>query len=169
MRDVELFQMALALPEPWYVDRAEFDAAARRLDLYLDFRTGGSFSCPECERAGCKAHDTTEKTWRHLNFFQHEAYLHARVPRVRCSNCGVKLVDVPWARSGSGFTLMFEAMVLMLVKSMPVADVARFVGEHDTRLWRIIHHYVEGAREQLDFSEVCRVRLDETAARRGHE
>jgi transposase len=36
-------------------------------------------------------------TWRHLNFFQHEAYLHARVPRVRCDKCGIKTVNVPWA------------------------------------------------------------------------
>nr|CBX27644.1 hypothetical protein N47_H24660 [uncultured Desulfobacterium sp.]CBX27721.1 hypothetical protein N47_H25430 [uncultured Desulfobacterium sp.]CBX28367.1 hypothetical protein N47_G36910 [uncultured Desulfobacterium sp.]CBX29704.1 hypothetical protein N47_F13990 [uncultured Desulfobacterium sp.] len=43
--------------------------------------------------------------WRHLNFFQHEAYLTARVPRVDCGDCGIKTVEVPWARSGSGFTL----------------------------------------------------------------
>ena len=48
MRDVELFQMALGLESPWYVKRTEFDADARRLDLYLDFREGGRFTCPEC-------------------------------------------------------------------------------------------------------------------------
>lgn len=168
MRDIDLFQMALGLSKPWYVERSEFDPAARRLDLYLDFESGGSFVCPECEKAGCKAYDTTEKTWRHLNFFQHEAYLHARVPRVNCGQCGIKLVDVPWARAGSGFTLMFEAIVLMLVKSMPVAEVARTLNEHDTRLWRIVHHYVDQAVAERDFSEVRSVGMDETASKRGH-
>ena len=37
-------------------------------------------------------------TWRHLNFFQHQAYLNARVPRVRCGTCGIKTATVPWAR-----------------------------------------------------------------------
>nr|CBX28135.1 hypothetical protein N47_G34590 [uncultured Desulfobacterium sp.] len=50
--------------------------------------------------------------WRHLNFFQHEAYLTARVPRVDCGDCGIKTVEVPWARSGSGFTLLFEALII---------------------------------------------------------
>lgn len=168
MRDIELFQMALGLAKPWYVERSEFDPVARRLDLYLDFETGGAFSCPECQEGGCKAHDSSEKTWRHLNFFQHEAHLHARVPRVRCEHCGVKLVEVPWARAGSGFTLLFEAIVLMMVKSMPVAEVARMLGEHDTRLWRIVHHYVDEARERLDMTEVRRVGVDETASKRGH-
>ena len=127
MRDVELFGMALGLTEPWSVERTEFDAGARRLDLYLDFRRGAVFACPECGAAGCKAWDTTDLEWRHLDFFQHEAYLHARVPRVKCEGCGVKQVGVPWARSGSGFTLVFEALVLAMAKAMPVAAVARLV------------------------------------------
>ena len=67
MRDVDLFQMALGLESPWYVDRTEFDVEAKRLDLYLDFRQGGRFTCPECGKGGCLAHDTTEKTGRHLD------------------------------------------------------------------------------------------------------
>jgi transposase len=168
MRDVDLFQMALGLETPWFVDRTEFDAEAKRLDLYLDFRKGGRFRCPECGKGGCPAHDTSEKTWRHLNFFQHEAFLHARVPRVACETCGVKRVEVPWARTGSGFTLLFEAMVLALVKSMPVAAVARLVGEQDTRLWRVVHHYVEVAREEVSHAAVRRVGVDETSLKRGH-
>jgi transposase len=168
MRDVDLFEMALGLESPWYVERTEFDAEAGRLDLYLDFRKGGRFTCPECGRGGCPAHDTSAKTWRHLNFFQHEAYLHARVPRVACEACGVKLVEVPWARCGSGFTLLFEAMVLTLVRSMPVAAVARLMGEHDSRLWRVVHHYVEVAREEVSHEAVRRIGVDETSLKRGH-
>lgn len=168
MRDVDLFQQALALPKPWFVAKSVFEVEQRRLDLYLDFEVGGTFVCPECGRAGCKAHDTTEKEWRHLNFFQHEAYLHARVPRVMCEQCGVKLVEVPWARAGSGFTLLFEAIVLALVKEMPVNAAARLLNEHDTRLWRVVHHYVDEARERADFSAVRRVGVDETASKRGH-
>jgi transposase len=80
----------------------------------------------------------------------------------------VKQVDVPWARSGSGFTLLFEALVMTLAREMPVAAVASVIGEHDTRVWRIIHHYVDKAREESDFSEVKKVAVDETASRRGH-
>ena len=79
MRDVDLFQLALGLEEPWQVVRTEFDAAARRLDIHLDFPRGSRFRCPECGRSDCPAYDTTKKEWRHLNFFQHEAFLHAAV------------------------------------------------------------------------------------------
>jgi transposase len=76
---------------------------------------------------------------------------------------------VPWARTGSGFTLLFEALVMTLVTAMPVRAAARLVGEHDTRLWRIVHHWVEAARARADFASVKRVAIDETAARRGHD
>jgi hypothetical protein len=64
------------------------------------------------------------------------------VPRVRCEICGIRQVNVLWARPDSGFTLLFEAMVMTMVSAMPVKAVARIVGEHDTRLWRVVHHYV---------------------------
>ncbi len=85
-----LFQLALGLTPPWRVEKLEFDPARHRLDLYLDFERGSRFACPECARAGCPVHDSTDKEWRHLNFFQHEAYLHARVPRVRCEDKAAK-------------------------------------------------------------------------------
>jgi transposase len=168
MRDTSLLQLALGLVPPWAVTGTEFDAAARRLDIHIDFAAGSRFACPTCGTANCPAHDTEQMTWRHLNFFQHQAYLHARVPRVRCAKCGVKKVSVPWAREGGGFTLLFEALVMALVSAMPVNAVARLVGEHDTRLWRVIHHYVERARAGTDLSAVTRVAIDETSARRGH-
>jgi transposase len=55
-------------------------------------------------------HDTTEKTWRHLDFFQHPAFFTARVPRITCTKCGVRQVGVPWARKGSGFGIAIRAL-----------------------------------------------------------
>jgi transposase len=169
MRDIDLFQLALGLVPPWMVADAKFDAENKRLDIVIDFKTGGRFACPECGKADCPVHDTVKKTWRHLDFFQHQAFLHARVARIECPDHGVRLVTVPWARPGSGFTLLFEAFVMTLVKGMPVAAAARLVGEHDTRLWRVIQHYVDDAVARMDLADLRRVAIDETAAKRGQD
>jgi transposase len=107
MRDTDLFQLALGLTSPWKVMRSEFSAGDGQLDLYVDFPSGSRFACSECGREGCGVHDTKAETWRHLDFFQHRTFLHARTPRVTCPTCGVHKVSVPWARAGSGFTLLF--------------------------------------------------------------
>lgn len=168
-QDLRLFQAALGLSEPWQVVSVEFDPAGKRLDLRIDFEKGSRFACPECGRADCPVHDTEEKTWRHLDFFQHQAYLTARVPRVLCPEHKVRLVEVPWARERSGFTLLFEALVMAMVAEMPVATLAALVGETDMRVWRIVHHYVDEAVEAQDLEGVERVGIDETSSRRGHE
>ena len=169
MRDTALLQLALGLTPPWTVSRSDFYSEAHRLDIEIDFAPGSRFACPTCGAADCPAYDTERMTWRHLNFFQHQAYLNARMPRVRCDRCGVKTANVPWARPDSGFTLLFEALVMTMVSAMPVKAVARIVGEHDTRLWRVVHHYVDQARARADASGVTRLAIDETAARRGHD
>lgn len=160
-----LFTLALGLQTPWEVKSLDFNATDRRLDIPVDFQRGASFPCPACGQPS-KVHDAEEKTWRHLDFFQHVAYLTARVPRCKCEEYGVKQVPVPWAREGSGFTLLFEALVMTLVQTMPVAAVARIVGEHDTRIWCVLHHYVDEGRRCKDMSAVTQVGVDETASRR---
>lgn len=174
MEDHYLFQMfgaALGLSAPWQVMSVEFDRQAGRLEIGLDFPRGARFSCPieDCSNGACPVHDTTEKTWRHLDFFEHQAFLSARVPRTSCAEHGIHLVAVPWARPGSGFTLLFEVAMLTYAAQMPIAPLAAMAREHDTRLWRVIEHHVEKTREMLDFSHVTKLGMDETSARRGQD
>ena len=163
-----LFTMALGLQAPWKVEGYEFDGETRRLDIMIDFTRGAHFPCPVCG-VSSKVHDTEEKTWRHLDFFQHSAHLTARVPRCKCNEHGVKQVQVPWARPGSGFTLLFEALAMMLMHSMPVASAAKIVGEYDGRLWRVLHHHIDEAKAKVDMSEVTRIGVDETSAKCGQD
>jgi transposase len=80
----------------------------------------------------------------------------------------VHQVQVPWAREGSGFTLMMEALMMLLSAEMPVDAMADLLDEHDTRLWRVLMHYVDQAHAKSDWSAVRRIAVDETSARRGH-
>lgn len=164
----QIFATALGLHDPWQVVDTQFDRDAGQLTLTVDFVRGARFACPDCGAAGCPVHDTQPRQWRHLNFFQYACYIQARQPRVTCDHCGVKAIPVPWARPGSGFTLLFEAFVLTLMQDMPVRAVSDWVGEWDTRLWRVLAHYVTAARDQRSLAAVTGFGVDETAARRGH-
>jgi transposase len=169
MRDNDLFRLALGITSPWFVASSGFDAEKKRLDIALDFKAGSRFACPECKAEDCPVHDTVEKTWRHLDFFQHQAFLTARTPRITCTKCGVLQVMVPWARPNSGFTLLFEGFAMALAMHMPIAVAAGFLGITDKRLWRVVFHYVGAAVARMDLSGVVRVAIDETAAKRGHD
>jgi len=127
-----LFTQALGLQAPWTVTSTEFDVERKRLDIHVDFPRGSTFPCAVCAKA-CKVHDAKDQTWRHLNFFEHLCFLHARQPRANCPEHGVKTVDVPWSRPGANFTLLFDAMVVQLgVNGLTASAIGRIVGEHDT-------------------------------------
>lgn len=165
----ELFTLALQLTPEWKVTECQLDQQARRLTLKLDFQAGSKFCAPGAgHQLLCPVHDTVEKTWRHLDFFQYQTELVARVPRVKTPEGTVVQVEVPWARPGSGFTLLFEAWAMLLCAEMPVQEAGRLLGEEDTRLWRLVTHYVEAAQARRSWTKVCRILIDETSARRGH-
>lgn len=168
MRDNNLFQLALGLVHPWKVTNSTLNTEKKQLNIHIDFKRGGTFTCPHCKESDCKAYDTVQKQWRHLNFFEFEAYIHARIPRIDCPTCGIKLVNVPWARTGSGFTLLFEALIMTMVKEMPIAPLSRIVNEHDTLLWRVLHYYVNQGLQKVDMSKIEHIGVDETSRRKGH-
>jgi len=166
----DLIAKALHISAPWQIEKVEFIEKSGHLNIYVNFTRGAVFNCPSCGKSGAKAYDTDVFEWRHLDFFQYQAYIIARVPRVDCKDgCGILKVNVPWARPGSGFTLLFDKKVMVLSREMPVATLARICNEHDTKLWRIINNYVEQGLKQNDFSMVKRIGIDETAAQRGHK
>jgi transposase len=164
-----LFSAALMIQEPLYVKEVEFNKDKGELHIYVDFRKGSKFKCSICGADGLDVHDTIEKTWRHLNFFQYKAYIHYRNPRSNCPDHGVHLVEAPWGTSGTGFTLLFEALVMQLAMSMPVSKIADLVDEHDTKIWRIIQRHVNLAHLIADYSDMKRVGIDETSSKRGHK
>lgn len=67
-----LFGIALGItPSFWEVEGIEFSKENKRLDIKIEASAALLFPCPVC---GSPApHDTTEKTWRHLEFLQYEA------------------------------------------------------------------------------------------------
>jgi transposase len=173
----QLFLAALGLTSPWRVQRGELTAKPRLVDVApgsgnvleveLDFQRGSRFACPHCGEL-CPVHDTDTRVWRHLDFWQHRTYLQARTPRIKCPTHGVSQIALPWARADSGFTLLFEMMVMTLIADMAVSALAEHLGEHDTRLWRIVRHYVDKAHAASHWSGMSTVAIDETATRKGH-
>ena len=167
----DLFAKALLVEKPWFVHDINFDQNAGKLEIWIDFERGSSFYYEDKElgiEGHFKAYDTTEKTWRHLNFFQYQCYLHAWIPRVDLGNGKIRQVQAPWEGHAPGFTLLFEALILELVKVMPVHNVCQVLDVYDNKLWKMIKAYTNKARAEEDYSGVTVVGLDETSVRKNH-
>jgi transposase len=146
----DLFKIALNLEHPWYITLIDFSAEAKQLDIHVDFESGNKFPCAKCGKSSCSVHDTIERTWRHFNFFQFKTYIHCRVPRTECEDCGVKQVKVPWARKGSGFTLLVDSLIVLMAQHITLTAIAEMIDEHscfqylitsNTHYHRLHHHH----------------------------
>lgn len=164
----KLFEAALGVSPPWQVTGADFDLAAKTLTIRVDFIAGSRFALAGVEGQH-PVHDTVAKRYRHLNFFQHECFLEVCVPRVKLPDGSVRQVDPPWAGKLSGFTLLFEALVLLLCQQMTFAAAARLVGVSRHRVAALCERYVELALAQTDLSAVRELAIDETSRARGHD
>jgi transposase len=165
----DVLALGLGIAPPWRLVGQRLDTDKRPNELHIALATdrGARFPCPDCGKP-CKAHDFAEFIWRHLNFFQHHCTITVKVPRTDCPDHGVKRIQVPWAREGSRFTLLFEQAAMLLAREMPVLAAARIIGITDQRLWRIIEHYVGQAVARFDLTRLKAIGLDETASKRGH-
>ena len=164
----KLFEEALGVQKPLEIEYVEFDKGKGELHIYIIFARGSKFSCSSCSEEGLSVYDTKERTWRHLNFFQYKCYIHMAVPRLECPKCGIKTWEVPWSRPQSGFTLLFEMMVMIMVRDIAVSILADQLKENDTRLWRIVKHYTQEAYAKKIYDDVTRVGVDETSSRKRH-
>ena len=80
------------------------------------------------------AYDTVEKRWRHLNFFQHECYLIARVPRIKNKAGKIQTYTPDW----SGLCNQFA-------KDMPVSRIGNLLRVSDKSIWTVLDNYVTQA------------------------
>ena len=163
-----LFEKALGISAPWYIESTNFNIENKRLDIRINFRRGSKFSLFDGGDL-YPVHDTEEKEWRHLNFFQYECYLKVRVPRVKKDDGKVVLLLPPWAGKLNGFTLLFEALLVELCRHIPVHQVGLMIGVYDKKLWDMLDLYVSQAKLEEVPKEVSVIGMDETSVSKGHD
>ena len=74
MTPEELFTTALGLGQQWRVVECRFEGEPKSLELRLEHVRGEHFACSQCGTL-CGVHDTIERRWRHMNFFQYRCEL----------------------------------------------------------------------------------------------
>ena len=164
----EMFAQSIGLKEPWHVERAEYNEEKREVHIYVKAKKTAKYPCPECGEL-CERYDDeeTERVWRHGDVVFFPCYVHCRRPRIKCKDHKILVVEAPWARKGSRYTLLFESYAMLLMKSMPVENARKLLRVSHTAMRRILKYWVEKAVKNDDLSEVKAICIDETSFKRG--
>lgn len=169
MQDKELYRQLLGLKEPWKISEVAIDFKGLKVDLWIIWPPEEQAPCPECGKLYEIYDHREERQWRHLDTMQFQTILHCRIPRVKCTEHGVKSIDVPWADPRSHFTALFERLAIDVLlgclnqtKAMELLRLS----------WDEVHHIQEKAVQRgLDRRgemELKHIGIDEKSFLKGH-
>jgi transposase len=130
--------------------------------------------CSRCRRrcpgydAGGRDGDGTRR-WRTLDVGTTKAYLQSAAPRVACTEHGVVVAHVPWARPGAKHSWVFEDTCAWLTAHAAMSVVAVFLQVAWRTIAAIVGRVVADGRDTNDLlAGLSRIGIDEIAYRKGH-
>jgi transposase len=151
------------------VDRVELKLDAGEVHVHLDHAATANWPCPECG-VPCKLYDhQPERSWRHLDTCQYQTVLHAKPPRIECSEHGVRVIKLAWAGPASRFTALFERLAIDWLKAASQSAVAEHLDLSWDEIHGIMERAVERGLERRKAESVPLLGVDEKAFRKGHK
>lgn len=119
--------------------------------------------CGGCGKKAKRLHGTRGKAreWRHLGMWGRRVIIRAMVHRVLCRGCGVRTMEVPWARPGSVFTRAFENEVAWMVQRTDQTSVSRYFGISWRAVGRIAGRVVAEALDGSRLDGLVFIGVDE--------
>lgn len=135
------YEELLGLKPPWIVEKVIIDPAKKRVEVYISHMKG-RMKCPSCGLE-CIVYDhLDERVWRDLNSIDFATFLHARPPRISCSERGTVQADMPWSERSSRFTTGFEVMAIDVLISTDVKSASGILGITWNEAWHIMQKAV---------------------------
>jgi transposase len=123
-----------------------------------------------CSGCGRKApiHDRSTRRWRHLDLGAQRCHLEGEIRRVRCSECGVKVEEVPFARPGARHTRDFEDLTAFLAQQANKTVIARLLRIDWATVGRIVERVVEEHLDETRLAGLVMIGVDEVSWRKRH-
>ncbi|MFM9067560.1 MAG: transposase family protein, partial [Planctomycetota bacterium] len=167
MQVEDFYTKILGIEEPWSISDVRLEKKSL-VHVHLEHEEGLRWKCPCCERKLPIYDHSEERRWRHLDTCQYETWLHARIPRVKCPEHGVKQVLTDWAEPGSRFTLLFESHAIEVLTACEVVssacDILRISWDQG---WRLIERAVARGKARKKPRKMTRIGADEKAFAKG--
>lgn len=168
MEPTELYRCIFGVEAPWEVTNVTLKNNLSEVVVTITRMPETALTCPICDTPA-PGYDKRSRRWRHLDTCQFPTYVEAEIPRVQCPAHGVRQVRVPWAEEGSGFTALFESLVIDWLQCASTSDVARLMRLSWGVVDRIRQQAVARGLARRQTGSVRHLSVDETSFQKRHE
>lgn len=169
MKDTELYTRLLGIKGPWYIRKVRYGEDPERIDVFVEHEPGILLPCPECGQYGSVYDHMKERQWQHLDTCHVPTFIHARLPRIKCKDHGVRCIVSEWAEAGSDMTTAFETHVIELEKECSLEAVSRLTGLSWNRCWTVMERAVRRGMGRKKRRLPTRIGVDEKSFARRHK
>jgi len=169
VQDKELYRQLMGLRDPWKVSEVRVDFEGLKVDVWVEWPLERKAPCPECG-ADCAIYDhREERQWRHLDTMQFQTILHCRIPRINCSDHGVKSITVPWSEKNSRFTALFERLAIdVLLGCQNQTKAKELLGLSWDEVHLIMEKAVGRGLQRRSEGGITHIGVDEKSFLKGH-
>ena len=168
MQETTFFAQLLGITRPWFISKVILDKKKQRVDIYVEHSADFAFPCPECQRLRSVYDHTKEREFRHLNVCQMATFIHVRLPRIECSEHGVKQIVSGLGEDNSSMTYEFESFVLDLEKECSIESVCRLLDINWHPCWGVMERAVERGKQRKAHRIPERIGVDEKSFSKGN-
>ncbi len=124
--------------------------------------------CSGCGQRTLAIHDVSMRRVRERDFLDRRVWLIVPVRRVRCVDCGIRTESISWLPRHQRMTTRMIRQVEVLVRLLPIRQVAVLLGLHWHTVKSIDHERLRREVKDPDRSRLRRLMMDEFALHRGH-
>jgi transposase len=170
MKDTQLYQQLLGLTEEWEIANVEISFEKLEVHVFIETKDKKSGKCPECNK-NCNVYDIRdERNWRHLDTMQFKTILHCKIPRINCSEHGIKTIKTDWAEKYSRYTMMFEKWAIQVLLACKNHSRAKdLLGLSWDEIHNIQKRAVSRGLERRTELQTEYLGVDEKSFRKGHK
>ena len=165
----ELYKEIVGVNHPWVITAVTKDKADRVITVRIEYAPKDIIACPQCRGYNTKQYDHRVRKLRYLDTCQYETFLEVHVPRIKCEQCGVQQIEIPYGEKHSRFTSRFEKAIIVWLKDSSISAVA----DHFKLSWDevdgIMQRAVKRGLARRECVKVKNIGIDETSYQKRHE
>ena len=124
-------------------------------------------ACSACGQVCRQVHDRAFRRWRHLDLAGQRCFVEYELRRVRCSDCGVRVEALPWARRGARHTRDFEDLVAFLAQQMAKTPITGLLRIGWDTVGAIVARVVADRLDEQRLDGLVMIGVDEISYRKG--
>jgi transposase len=165
-----VWRSVLGVDRATVIEEIELDEESNTVVAHVRPRRSTKQRCGRCG-ARSPGYDQGEgrRNWRALDLGTVMCFLQADSPRVKCTEHGATVAQVPWARHGAGHTRGFDDQVAWLVTHTAKSTVCELMRIAWRSVGSIVNRVVADGRAAHDpFEGLTRIGIDEISYKKGH-